>query len=114
VRARRRAAGAQELAFRATSLTTLAQMVASGAGVTLLPTCAVATEAGRAGLDVREFAAPAPHRTIVLAWRRRSPLEAGLRRLAATLRESYPGDGAVGTKPKKGRAGAPRRRDAAR
>jgi LysR family hydrogen peroxide-inducible transcriptional activator len=81
---------ARELAFRATSLATLSQMVASGLGVTLLPALAVATEAERAGLAVRRFAEPAPARTIVLIWRKRSAIEAALRRVAATLRAACP------------------------
>ncbi|MGE5345191.1 MAG: LysR substrate-binding domain-containing protein, partial [Acidithiobacillales bacterium] len=64
-------AKARELEFRATSLSTLAQMVAGGAGVTLLPRLAVATEAPRAGLRVRPFAEPSPRRTIALVWRKR-------------------------------------------
>ena len=76
--------------FRATSLSTLSQMVASGAGVTLLPQLAVSTEAARAGLRVRPFAEPAPHRTIGLVWRRSSPLAAALKQVATTIREAYP------------------------
>jgi LysR family hydrogen peroxide-inducible transcriptional activator len=57
---------AREAEFRATSLTTLAQMVAGGSGVTLLPQLAVKTEAARARLKVRPFASPAPARTIAL------------------------------------------------
>ena len=83
-------ARAHELEFRATSLTTLAQMVAGGAGVTLLPRLAVPTEARLSGLRVRPFAEPAPHRTIALVWRRRSPLTPALRQLAQTLREAFP------------------------
>ncbi|HEY6100204.1 MAG TPA: LysR substrate-binding domain-containing protein, partial [Anaeromyxobacter sp.] len=41
---------AEELGFRATSLPTLVQMVASGAGVTLVPRLAVETESRRANL----------------------------------------------------------------
>jgi LysR family hydrogen peroxide-inducible transcriptional activator len=82
--------GAQQREFRATSLPTLAQMVAAGAGVTLLPLLAVPTEARRARLPVRPFAEPAPHRTIALVWRRHSPLAAVLRDLAATIRDAYP------------------------
>lgn len=78
-----------ELEFRATSLSTLAQMVAGGAGVTLLPELAVATEAKRAELAIRPFAQPAPKRTIALVWRRRSPLGPSLRQLAATARAAY-------------------------
>ena len=84
-------AKALELEFRATSLTTLSQMVAGGAGVTLLPELAVPTEAVRARLHVRAFAHPAPHRTIALAWRKRSPLAEALKRVAATIRDAYPG-----------------------
>jgi LysR family hydrogen peroxide-inducible transcriptional activator len=98
-------ARAQELGFRATSLSTLVQMVAGGAGVTLLPALAVPTEAARAKLRVRSFARPAPHRTIALVWRRRSPLTPALGALAAVIRESYPA--AAGASPagqKRGRA----------
>ena len=73
-----------------TSLATLTQMVASGLGVTLLPALAVPTEAERAGLHVRPFAAPAPARTIALVWRRRSPIAGALRKVAAKVREAYP------------------------
>ena len=76
--------------FRATSLPTLAQMVAGGGGVTLLPKLAVATEAGRSGLRVRAFVDPAPHRTIGLVWRRSSPHGAALHQVAATIRTAYP------------------------
>jgi len=81
-------AKANELEFRATSLPTLAQMVAGGAGVTLLPRIAVDTEARRAGLRVRPFADPAPHRTIALVWRKRSPLAPALRKVAAAVRDA--------------------------
>ncbi len=83
-------AKAHELAFRATSLSTLAQMVAGGAGVTLLPQLAVPIETQRANLRVRAFAKPAPFRTIALVWRKRSPLAPALRRVAATTRNAYP------------------------
>ena len=83
-------ANARELEFRATSLSTLVQMVAAGSGVTLLPALAVPTEAARAGLAVRPFAAPAPSRTIALVWRRRSPIAAALRKLAHAIRDAYP------------------------
>lgn len=82
-------ANARELEFRATSLSTLAQMVAGGAGVTLLPELAVETEAKRAELSIRPFANPAPKRTIALVWRTRSPLGPALRKLAATARSAY-------------------------
>ena len=94
-------AKAHELAFRATSLGTLVQMVAAGAGVTLLPALALETEAGRARLQLRRFAPPAPGRTIVLAWRRRTPLASALRQLASVLRESYPLPSLPGSAPRR-------------
>jgi LysR family hydrogen peroxide-inducible transcriptional activator len=84
------AAKARELEFRATSLSTLVQMVAGGAGITLLPALSVATEARRAKLRVRAFAQPAPARTVALVWRRRSPLAPALRQIARVVREAYP------------------------
>lgn len=77
---------AHELEFRATSLSTLVQMVAAGGAVTLLPELAVGVEAR--GLKLRKFADPAPHRTIVLAWRKSSPLREALRKIGATLRSA--------------------------
>lgn len=82
-------ARAHELEFRATSLSTLAQVVASGAGVTLLPSLALATEVKRADISIRPFVRPAPKRTIVLAWRKRSPLASALRKVAGTARTAY-------------------------
>jgi LysR family hydrogen peroxide-inducible transcriptional activator len=83
-------ARAHEGDFRATSISTLAQMVAAGSGITLLPALAVSTETQRAKLAIRTFAEPAPHRTIVMAWRKRSPLHEALRAVAATIRYAYP------------------------
>ncbi len=83
-------ARAHELEFRATSLTTLTQMIASGAGVTLLPQLAVPTEVQRSQLRVRPFTDPAPRRTIALIWRKRSPLAPALQQVAATLRTAWP------------------------
>lgn len=79
-----------ELGYRATSLATLVQMVAAGQGVTLLPALAAPIEAKRANLRLREFADPAPHRTIALVWRQHSPLATALTALAGTLRKAYP------------------------
>lgn len=62
--------------FRATSLSTLAQMVAGGAGVTLLPALSLASLRELPGLMVRPFADPVPYRTIGLAWRPTTPRRA--------------------------------------
>jgi LysR family hydrogen peroxide-inducible transcriptional activator len=79
----------EELAFRATSLPTLAQMVSAGAGITLLPRMAVATESRRAHLAVRPLADERAFRTLALVWRPTSPSAPALRELAATIRASY-------------------------
>lgn len=80
------AAGLRELSFRATSLPTLAQMVAAGTGITLLPRLAVAAENRRGTLAIRKLAEPVPTRTLALVWRARSPLGVALREVAAALR----------------------------
>lgn len=64
-------AGTAEQEFRATSLETLRQMVAAGAGITLLPRLAAEGPfASVRGLTTRPFAPPAPSRLIGAAWRR--------------------------------------------
>jgi LysR family transcriptional regulator, hydrogen peroxide-inducible genes activator len=83
-------ARANELEFRATSLGTLTQMVASGDGITLLPELAVPIETERANIAVRRFAEPAPHRTIALVWRKRSPIADALREITREIRRVYP------------------------
>jgi LysR family hydrogen peroxide-inducible transcriptional activator len=57
--------------FRATSIETLRQMVATGVGVTLLPELASqGSYANTKGLVVRPFAKPVPSRTIGALWRK--------------------------------------------
>jgi LysR family hydrogen peroxide-inducible transcriptional activator len=69
------AAGANQADdFRASSLATVVQMVVNGYGGTILPDLALAVEAGaHPRLRVVPFRAPAPLRTIGLAWRASSP-----------------------------------------
>lgn len=81
--------GAEELGFRATSLATLAQMALGGAGVTMLPRLAVEVENRRGLLTIREFTKPRPRRTLVLAWRRNSPLATSLKELTAVARKAF-------------------------
>jgi LysR family hydrogen peroxide-inducible transcriptional activator len=83
-------ARAREGEFRATSLSTLVQMVAGGAGITLIPALAVDAEARRARLHVRPLANRSAHRTIAVIWRKGAAFEPALRAIALTLRESYP------------------------
>ena len=73
--------------FAATSLHTLVQMVSSGLGVSFLP--AMAVRAGLAddkGVVTRHFAAEAPRREIVVAWRSGSSRAAEARLLAEAMR----------------------------
>jgi LysR family hydrogen peroxide-inducible transcriptional activator len=57
--------------FRATSLETLRQMVATGAGVTLLPEMASRGAYGNAkGVVIRPFVRPAPVRRVGAVWRK--------------------------------------------
>jgi LysR family hydrogen peroxide-inducible transcriptional activator len=64
--------GAQEKQdFRATSIETLRQMVATGVGVTLLPELASTGGYGNTkGLVVRPFAKPVPSRSVGAVWRK--------------------------------------------
>jgi LysR family hydrogen peroxide-inducible transcriptional activator len=80
----------RESEFRATSMTTLVQMVVGGVGITLLPSLALATELARSRLVARPLAGSHAHRTLGLVWRRRSPLGEAMRTLGAAMRESYP------------------------
>ena len=66
--------GAQEKQdFRATSLETLRQMVATGAGITLLPELASRGAYGNArGVAVRPFSKPQPLRHVGAVWRKTS------------------------------------------
>jgi LysR family hydrogen peroxide-inducible transcriptional activator len=62
--------------FRATSLETLRQMVVAGLGITLLPETAVESPFGsQRGLTIRQFAKPAPSRTVGAIWRKSSTRE---------------------------------------
>ncbi|TSC25228.1 LysR substrate-binding domain-containing protein [Corallococcus sp. Z5C101001] len=83
--------GAREVDFRATSLTTLAQMVMAAGGITLLPKLAVPMENRQGQLVVRPFAPPGPGRTLALAWRPGHPRAEALRAIAGTLRSAWPG-----------------------
>ena len=81
-------AGAHErVDFHATSMETLRQMVATNAGVTLMPVLAVKPPIASTGnIALRPFESPAPSRTIALVWRSSSPLGGFLRKLANTLK----------------------------
>jgi LysR family hydrogen peroxide-inducible transcriptional activator len=86
-------ARAREESFRATSLPTLVQMTAGGSGVTLLPLLAVRVETRQAALTIRPFAAPAPFRNVVLAFRRGAAARETLVQIAGSLRLAWPKPG---------------------
>ena len=72
--------------FRATSLETLRQMVAAGAGVTLMPELASGGAYGNArGVVIRPLVRPTPHRTIGAAWRKSSARVAAIQAFCEVL-----------------------------
>ena len=82
------AAGAKEDShFRATSLETLRNMVAAGAGITLLPQLAVPNDRCRDGVCYVPCCDPVPTRKIGLVYRPGSPLKARYEQLADWVRE---------------------------
>jgi LysR family transcriptional regulator, hydrogen peroxide-inducible genes activator len=65
--------------FRASSLETLRHMVVAGLGVTLMPELAVESPFGsQRGLTIRQFAKPAPSRTVGAVWRKSSTRAAAI------------------------------------
>ena len=78
--------------FRATSLETLRQMVIAGLGITLLPELAVDAPFGsQRGLTVRQFAKPAPSRTVGAVWRKSSTRTAAIRELCRVVQTTLAG-----------------------
>lgn len=76
--------------FRATSLETLRQMVASGAGITFLPALAAeanTTVPNSGAIALRSFEAPQPKRRMALYWRKGSARESALEAIGALIRE---------------------------
>ena len=81
-----RSGAVESMEVRATSLPTLVQMVAGGLGITLLPeSAAVALVQPKGPVALVELAAPAPGRTIGLAWRTSSARLREFRLLAETM-----------------------------
>ena len=74
--------------FRATSLETLRQMVATGAGITLLPELAGRGAYRNArGVVLRPFVRPAPARHIGALWRKSTPRRAAIDALCTVISE---------------------------
>jgi LysR family transcriptional regulator, hydrogen peroxide-inducible genes activator len=83
-----RAGVSQPQDFRATSLETLRQMVAAGAGVTLLPELASRGAYGNArGVRVLPFVRPAPVRHVGAVWRKTTPRRAAIDAVARLIAE---------------------------
>ncbi len=82
-------AGVEEASYRATSLPTLVQMAAGGAGITVLPRLALDVENRHHALAIRPFAPRVPARTLALVWRKRSALEVALEAVGQTLKKRY-------------------------
>lgn len=76
----------------ATSLATLLRMVAGGLGITLAPQSALATERRAGGIAFLPFEAPAPARTLALAFRASSGRRRDFERLAEMMRECLSSD----------------------
>lgn len=76
---------------RAASLATVVQCVAGGLGVTLIPEMAVEAETARGTLETAHFAAPAPGRTLGLAFRASTARADDYARLAEIIRSQRPG-----------------------
>lgn len=82
------AAGAKDdERFRATSLETLRNMVAAGAGITLLPQLSLPKEKQKDGVCYLPAVNPTPSRSLVLAYRPGSPLRERFEQLAKTIKQ---------------------------
>jgi len=77
---------AEEASVRATSLSTLAQMVAGGTGITFLPELALRTENRTRALRTLPFGPRGPARHLALAWRKTAPFADALRAIAEVIR----------------------------
>ncbi|NLS13486.1 DNA-binding transcriptional regulator OxyR [Vibrio sp. SM6] len=79
--------------FKATSLETLRNMVAAGAGITLLPQLSLPKEREKDGVCYLPAVNPVPSRSVVLAYRPGSPLRVRFETLAQSISDTL---GAVG------------------
>jgi LysR family transcriptional regulator, hydrogen peroxide-inducible genes activator len=82
------AAGAKDdERFKATSLETLRNMVAAGAGITLLPELSLPVEKEKDGVCYIKAVNPVPSRSLVLVYRPGSPLRERFEQLATVIRD---------------------------
>ncbi len=79
----------QQTTIEATSLETMRHMVASGMGVTVIPRSAIGNDSHypKELLTTRPFEAPAPSRTVALAWRASFPRLKAIDALETAIRQ---------------------------
>lgn len=77
-------------AMESSSLETLRHMVASSAGIAVVPASASATWPQESLLTIRPFAPPAPQRRVVLAWRVTFPRPQAMDILYQAIRQAPP------------------------
>jgi len=71
------------------SLETIRHMVATGMGITVLPCTAAGVEKyAQRLLSIKRFSAPAPYRTVALAWRKSFPRPRAIEALRQAIRTS--------------------------
>ncbi len=82
--------------YSATSLETLRQMVATGAGITLLPQLATEGAYGNArGVAVLPFVKPIPHRQVGAVWRRTSARRPAIEAVCEVIAERIARSGRI-------------------
>lgn len=87
----RPAAGSMQRTLEGSSLETIRHMVASGAGITVLPCSAVMGGAPEKRLlAIRPFTSPAPSRRVALAWRASFPRPQAIEALRQAALASHP------------------------
>ena len=86
--ARSNGSGAPGMAFAASSLSTVMQMVASGYGITLIPQIAADVEQRDARVKFLRLENPQPGRSIGLVFRKTSPRKADFAALGDVVKES--------------------------
>ncbi|MDF3814174.1 MULTISPECIES: LysR substrate-binding domain-containing protein [Rhodopseudomonas] len=107
--ARRQGGAASAMAFGASSLTTVIQMVAGGYGTTLIPQIAAEVERRDRRVKFLSLQAPQPGRSIGLVYRRTSPRKADFSALGEVVKacvraaDSPPAQGAADRRPAQNR-----------
>ena len=82
--------GETQRMMEGTSLETIRQMVAAGAGLTVLPEMAVRTQPESPLVAIRPFEPPAPSRQLLLAWRSSFPRPEAIEVVLQALRACHP------------------------